>query len=65
MMAPTKAGGVVAILQSVGVLGFGLAGNTLVFCTGGTAGGVVTGYALKLGNETLYDYCNCTCNVSA
>ena len=51
----------VAILQLIGALGFGIS-NILLFITGGSAGGWMTGYVFRLSNETLYEYCECTCN---
>ena len=57
--------GIVGLLQSIGVLGFSISTYILLFTTGGSAGGWITGYVFRLGNETLYEYCNCTCNVSA
>ena len=65
-MAPTSAGGIVAILQSIGVLGFGIASKILLFITGGTVGtaGIhITGYVLRFCYETLFYWepCECEC----
>ena len=68
MKAPTAAGGIVATLQSIGVLGLGLASKILLFITGGTVGTagihIINGYVLRFSYKTLFDweYCDCECN---